>query len=144
MAGKIAIERTNGQPPRAEFEARPARRLLHALMTLAGWVLFIYWWWIVFRRVSEQEIRYTLHFLAIALTVIVVVTAFWVIHNRMIFARKGARKKSVDSLGFVKRDSIGRRVRFAEPRETLVGSSLVRVDVKETEKVYYHGPLEKT
>lgn len=143
MAGDITIEHPKGQPPRAETEARPARRVLHAFMALAGWVLFVYWWWIVFRRVSEHEIRFTLLFLAVALAIIVVVTVFWVVHNRTIFARKGARKKPVESLSFVKRDSTGRRVRFAEPRETLMGSSLVRIEVQETEKVYSLGPLER-
>lgn len=132
----------SGPPPRAESEARPARRLLHHLMALAGWTLFVYWWWVVFQRVSETEIRFTLVFIALALVLVVVLTVFWVVHNRAIWKRKGPRLKPIENPGFVKRDSLGRRVRFAEARPKLVESSLVRVDVEETEKVYYHGILE--
>ena len=132
----------SGPPPRAEFEASPARRVLHHLMAFAGWVLFVYWWWVVFQRVSRTEIRFTLLFIAFALVLVVVITGFWVLHNRSIWKHKGPRLKPIENPGFVKRDSLGRRVRFAESREKMVASSLVRLDVEEGEKIYYHGILE--
>jgi len=111
-------------------------------MALAGWILFVYWWWIVFQRVSETEIRFTLVFIAFALALVVLITVFWVFHNRAIWKRKGPRRTPIENPGFVKRDSLGRRVRYADSREKMVESSLVRVDVEQTEKVYYQGTLE--
>ena len=142
MSSISEFQNGSGQPPRAQFEAHPARRALHHLMALAGWILFVYWWWIVFQRVSETEIRFTLVFIALALAFVVLITVFWVLHNRAIWKRKGPRRKPIESPGFVKRDSLGRRVRFAESRQKMLESSLVRVDVEQTEKVYYHGILE--
>ena len=37
-------------------QASPARRVFHTLIAIAGWALFIYWWWLVVQHVSRQEI----------------------------------------------------------------------------------------
>jgi hypothetical protein len=133
---------TNGFPDTPEVEASRGRRLLHLLLALAGWVLFIYWWLLVFRRVTPQEIRFTLIFLAVAAAVIVLVTGFWVFHNKSLFRRRNARVRPIEVSSAIKHDAIGRRIRFAESRDTLVESPLVRVQMEGGEKVYYHGLLE--
>src|SRR6267143_6372455 len=98
--------------PKPPFQARPVRRAFHTVLALAGWVLFVYWWWLVFRRVTPGEIRFTLLFIGIALAVIVLITAFWALHNRRIFKRKGPRKLVREKMADYSRDSIGRAVEF--------------------------------
>ena len=63
----------------------PVRRALHTLIALAGWVLFIYWWWIVFRRVSPGEVRWTMWFIGLAMAAIVLSTALWAIKALALF-----------------------------------------------------------
>ena len=142
MASQHEFQAANGQPDTPEVEASRGRRFLHLLVSIAGWVLFVYWWILVFRRVTPQEIRFTLIFLAVAGVFIVAVTAFWVFHNKSLFRRRNARVKPIESVAALTQDAIGRRVRFAEPRDTLVDSAVVRVQMDTREKVYHHGPLE--
>lgn len=71
--------------------AGPLRRILHYLVALAGWVLFVYWWLLVLRQTGREQIVWTLVFIGISLAVIVLVTALWVVHNVRIFRRKGPR-----------------------------------------------------
>ena len=142
MASHQSLPATNGFPETPEVEAAGGWRALHALIALAGWVLFIYWWWLVFRHVSSHEIRFTLIFLAVAAVVIVAVTTVWVFHNRSLFRRRNARVRAIEASAAVKVDAVGRRVRFAEPRQTLAQSALVRVQMEQGEKVYHHGLLE--
>ena len=142
MASQHAVQATNGYPETPEVEAKAGWRLLHLVLALAGWVLFVYWWLIVFRRVTPTEIRFTLIFLAAAAAFIVLVTAFWVFHNKSLFQKRNARVRPIESSSAIKHDAIGRRVRFAESRATLADSALVRVQMEAGEKVYYHGLLE--
>ena len=142
MGSQRALHATNGYPETPEVEARAGWRFLHLLLAVAGWVLFVYWWLIVFRRVTPTEIRFTLIFLAAAAAIIVLVTAFWVVHNKSLFRKRNARVRPIEASGAVKHDAIGRRVRFAESRDTLADSALVRVQMEAGEKVYYHGLLE--
>jgi hypothetical protein len=142
VASQQSLPRTNGFPATPEVEATGGWRVLHGLIALAGWVLFIYWWWLVFRRVSPHEIRFTLIFLPVAAAVIVAITTFWVFHNRSLFRRRNARVRAIEASSAVKVDAVGRRVRFAESRQTLAQSALVRVQMEQGEKVYHHGLLE--
>jgi glucan phosphoethanolaminetransferase (alkaline phosphatase superfamily) len=142
VASQQLLPASNGFPETPEVEATAGWRLLHLVLALAGWVLFVYWWLIVFRRVTPTEIQFTLIFLVAAAAVIVLVTAFWVFHNQSLFRKRNARVKSIVASTSVKHDAIGRRVRFAESRDTLADSALVRVQMEAGEKVYYHGLLE--
>jgi glucan phosphoethanolaminetransferase (alkaline phosphatase superfamily) len=142
VASQHAVQAANGYPETPEVEAKAGWRLLHLFLALAGWVLFVYWWLIVFRRVTPTEIRFTLIFLAAAATFIVLVTAFWVFHNKSLFQKRNARVRPIEASSAIKHDAIGRRVRFAESRATLADSALVRVQMEAGEKVYYHGLLE--
>ncbi len=117
----------------------PARRAFHALLALAGWVLFVYWWWLVFRRVSAAEIRFTLLFIAIALAAIVALTAAWAIHNVWIYRRRGPRRsvKAVDE-DFA-RDTVGREVLLPTVPEICRVAAVVSVRVRHGAKVYATG-----
>jgi hypothetical protein len=65
-----------------------------------------------------------------------------VFHNKSLFRRRNARVRPIEVSSAIKHDAIGRRIRFAESRDTLVESALVRVQMEGGEKVYYHGLLE--
>jgi hypothetical protein len=96
-------------PPRV---AKPVRRVLHALISLAGWALFVYWWWIVFHRVSGHEIRFTVLFIGLSLAVIVLMTLGWAWHNLRIFRRRGNRKQIREATSDFARDGLGRPVDY--------------------------------
>ena len=93
--------------------AGPARRVFHTLLAIAGWVLFGYWWWIVFQRVSRQEVRFTAIFIALSLLAIVLVTLLWAWHNLRIYKRKGPRLKVREATSDFAHDGVGRAVTFA-------------------------------
>jgi uncharacterized membrane protein len=92
--------------------AGPARRVFHTLLAIAGWAVFIYWWWIVFHRVSRHEVRFTAVFIAISLAVIVLATLAWAWHNLRIFERKGPRTAIRDTKHEFTHDGVGRPVSF--------------------------------
>ena len=102
------------------------RKLLHLIVILLGWALFVYWWVIVaVRQWDKTQIA-----LIIFVTVIVapVLTIAWVAHNLSIFRRKGPRLGiPAAALGY-ERDWNGRTV-VAE-WERLRESALVVVSVE--------------
>jgi len=97
-------------PPR---RAGPARRVIHTLLSLGGWVLFVWWWWIVVHRVSPDEMRFTGIFVALALVVTVLVTLAWVWHNLGIFERRGPRTTAITATSDFSTDGVGRPVTYA-------------------------------
>lgn len=105
-------------------------------MAVAGWVLFVYWWWLVFRRVNDTEVRYTLWFIAIALVVIVVVTAIWAIHNLRIFKHRGPRTKVRPVREDFSRDSVGRPVNMPKVPNECVTAPVVVVRIADGTKIY--------
>src|SRR5207248_1502352 len=101
---------TTTPPP---IVAGPIRRVFHALISLAGWVLFVYWWWIVFQRVSGHEVRFTLLFIALSLAAIVLATMAWAWHNLRIFERKGPRTHVREATSTFASDGVGRAVSYS-------------------------------
>ena len=125
--------------PRANafpIEASRPRQLLHALVAVAGWCLFAWWWWLVFRRVSHIEIRFTLWFIAIALAIVVLLTILWVFHNLRIVARKSARVTVRDQVPAVSRDTIGREVQMPSLPTEYLAAAVVCVSLDGNAKVY--------
>lgn len=124
---------SNGvRPP---VEAGPGRRVFHTLLAVAGWVLFGYWWWLVFHRVSGQEVRFTALFIAFSLAIIVLVTAAWAFHNLSIYARRGPRKRIREVRPDFSHDRVGRDVTFRDAA-SLQRAAVVYVGLGETGKVY--------
>jgi len=99
-------------PIRPPLEASQARRVFHTLIAIAGWALFVYWWWLVFHRVSRHEVRFTILFVSFSLVVIVLTTAVWANHNLRIYRRKGPRTKVPYALPDFSHDRVGRPVAF--------------------------------
>jgi hypothetical protein len=116
--------------------AGPIRRVFHTLVALGGWVLFVYWWWLVFRHVSPTAIRFTLWFLALSLAAIVLVTALWAIHNVRMFRRKAARTHVRSVHEDSSHDSIGRPVGLPAIPEECLTASLIVVRIEDGSKVY--------
>lgn len=112
------------------------RRAFHTLVALAGWVLFIYWWWIVFRRVSPLEVRFTLWFIGLSLAAIVLSTALWAAHNLRVFRRKGPRTQLRDITPDFTHDTVGRRVDMPGVPDDCRTAAVVIVRIVDGAKVY--------
>lgn len=97
-------------PFKPPTQASPARRVLHAVIALVGWAVFVYWWWVVFHRVSRHDVQFTVLFVAVALLAIVTITGVWAWHNARIFKRRGARRHVRDVTPDFSRDVVGRAV----------------------------------
>jgi hypothetical protein len=122
--------------PRLPIHAGPSRRAFHTLVSLAGWALFAYWWWLVAQRVSAHEIRFTLLVIGIALGVILVLTALWVLHNIRIFRVRGPRQQMRPVTQDSSRDTVGRNVRFPALPEDCLSAAIVDVRIREGVKIY--------
>jgi hypothetical protein len=124
-------------PPR---QAGPARRVLHTLITLAGWALFLYWWWIVVHRVSGRELRFTALFIAVSLAIIVFATLAWAWHNLRIFKRRGPRLKVRESIPDFSHDGIGRTIEYGNGRLDRQSAAVVYVRFSDDGKSYEFAP----
>lgn len=114
----------------------PVRRALHTLIALAGWVLFIYWWWIVSRRVSPSEVRWTMWFIGLAMAAIVLSTALWAAHNLRVFRRKGPRTQLRDITPDFTHDTVGRRIDMPGVAGDCLTAAIVVVRIEDGAKVY--------
>jgi hypothetical protein len=126
-------------PPPSSLQpivAGPVRRAFHTLVSLAGWVLFVYWWWIVFRRVSPVEVRFTMWFIGLALVAIVLSTALWAAHNVRVFRRKGPRTKLREIAEDYSHDTVGRRVDMPGVPGDCASAPLVIIRIVDGAKVY--------
>lgn len=117
-------------------QAGPGRRIFHTVLAVAGWCLFLFWWWLVLQRVSAAEVRFTIGFLAIAFVVVVLLTIVWVLHNLRIVRDRTARVHVRDSVPDVSHDTVGRELQMpALPAEYQIAAR-VRVSVAGDVKTY--------
>ena len=123
-------------PIRAPLEAGALRRIFHALLTLAGWVVFGWWWWIVLHRVSRHEVRFTAIFIAVALVSIVAVTALWAFYNARRFRRRSRRIHVRPVTPDFSRDRVGRPVALPVTGRDMVEAPVVVVRLTESGKRY--------
>jgi len=130
------MKATDKQEATFPRQATARRRMVHAIVALLGWGIFIYWWWLVFHRVSRREIVYTGIFIAAATAITIPVTGLWSLHNMRIFRRKGARTHVRTAQEDYSRDVLSRTVSFGGGLEQVKGASLVRVRVGEKDKTY--------
>jgi len=125
-------------PAQSKFpiHAGPSRRAFHTLVAIAGWALFVYWWWLVVQRVSAHEIRFTLLVIGIALGVILVLTALWVVHNIRIFRIRGPRQQMRPVAQDSSHDTVGRNVQFPAVPEDCLSAAVVHVRIRDGAKLY--------
>jgi hypothetical protein len=128
--------REHTDPIKPPSQAGPLRRLLHTLVALGGWLLFIYWWWLVFHRVSRSEIQFTLYFVTASLVVIVLATALWARHNVRIYRKRGPRTHLREVAIDLSHDGVGRPVSFGGPGADPRSAPVVIVRVTEDGKRY--------
>ncbi|MBG6080539.1 hypothetical protein IWX58_002226 [Rubrivivax gelatinosus] len=85
-----------------------ARRLVHALVVLAGWVLFVWGW----ERVASGQpaVGELLWLIVGALVLVPALTLSWVLHNVGIYRRKGPRRSSALVALDYTHDFNGRRI----------------------------------
>lgn len=100
-------------PPLPHTAARPerltaARRLLHALVVLAGWVLFVWGWERVLA--GRPDFAELLLLIGGALVLVPVLTLSWVLHNVGIYRRKGPRRSSARVALDYRHDFNGRHI----------------------------------
>lgn len=105
-------------------------------MALCGWGLFLYWWWLVFQRVSRTEIAYTAVFFAATTAIVITATALWSLHNKRLYRRKGPRTKVRPVREDYSRDTLMRTVSLPGETEKVKRGDVVRVQVRENQKVY--------
>ncbi len=121
---------------REPIQAGPALRAFHTLVAVGGWVLFVYWWWLVFQRVSDAELRYTFWFVGIALVVIVSVTALWAFHNVRLFRNRAVRTRVRTVHEDFSHDTVGRPVGMPAVPEECLTASVIVVRIEDGTKVY--------
>ena len=122
--------------PTPPTQAGPVRRLVHLLIALAGWVLFVYWWWLVFHRLDPRQVRFTVIFILGTLVVCVGLTGLWAAHNIGIFKRRGPRLKVREARHDFARDRLGRSVSFTGGLERLREEPIVHIRLEHQGKVY--------
>lgn len=118
------------------LESGPVRQALHTLFTIAGWCLFLWWWYLVLQRVSRAEIEFTGWFIALSLAVIVLTTALWAFHNVRIFRRKGPRQKLREVATDLTHDSVGRPVYMPIVADECLTSREIVIRIEDGKKVY--------
>jgi len=125
----------------------PTRRnvVLRALILLPAWALFVFWWLVVFQRVTWPEARYAILFIAISTVTVLVVTVIWIEHNLRIFRRKGPRRGVWSAEENFTHDMLGCPLEFRGGPILIRQARLVRVAVEAAEpedrKSYAPGPV---
>lgn len=120
------------------------RRVLHLAIAIAGWILFGYWWWLVFGRVSRAEVRFTAIFIAVTTLVAVTVTSLWSAHNKRMYRRGDRRVASPLVLGDFTQDTLGRDVSLEGGIEQVRNRAWVHVHVEGDRKSYGAAPGAET
>jgi hypothetical protein len=106
------------------------------MVAAAGWLLFLYWWWLVLARLDPAHVRFTLLFIGITLVVCVALTAGWALHNLRIFRRKTPRDHVPTATYEFKRDRLGRHLFFADRAELVARAQVVQIRLEHEGKVY--------
>lgn len=82
----------------------------HVVLVVLGWCIFGGFWWLTLMRQSHRLADIT-WLVAAALVFIPLVTLYWVVHNRGIYARKGPRRQRQVVEARYGQDWMGRAVR---------------------------------
>jgi len=105
------------------------RQLLHGLVAVLLWVVFVYYWWIVLRRPMNPDTRTALTILAILTLASIFCLALWIYHNIRIHRRFHRRKERRSVSIEIKGDSLGRRIVVDDPY-AIQHSNYVEVEVR--------------
>jgi hypothetical protein len=64
----------------------------HVVLVVSGWCIFGGFWWLILLQESHRLANIA-WLVASALILVPVITLYWVVHNRGIYARKGPRRQ---------------------------------------------------
>lgn len=107
----------------------PVQRAFHALLSIAGWILFGWFWWTVFARPIDRTALYTFGLLLVALVAIVVIHLIWVRFNLDLYRTRGQRTQVRQVAFTATADCLGRTFEGADwDRLRRAGSIEVTVD----------------
>lgn len=134
--GQESDVRNGGTPSVVSRQASPGRRIAHGITAAVGWLLFAYWWWIVFGRVSRDEILFTIFIISATALVTILLTALWSLHNSRLHRRRAPRTQVQPAKDAYPRDTLLRTVAFAGGKERIRREAQVFVQVGENSKDY--------
>jgi hypothetical protein len=104
------------------------RQLLHGVVAVLLWVVFVYYWWIVLRRPMNPDTKTAIITLSVLTSVSILCLAAWIFHNirihRRLHRRKQRRRMDVE----ISRDYLGRPIVIDDPY-LLRRSNYVEVEV---------------
>lgn len=107
--------------------ASPFQRFLHLFGLLAGWTIFVWFWWHV---LTTQSIAHALLAWLIvgSLVLLPLITLAWVSHNVALFRAKGARTQVRESTREYSQDWVSRRVEADWPALRAARAIDIRLD----------------
>jgi len=136
MASNLTDKKQNPSPtaPRVTFKG-----IIHALIAVLTWILFIAWWNQVIPQITTDDA--SVAFFVIFLTVLIcsVLTLLWVRYNVGIFHRKGPRKTLPSVSEECEADHLGRRL--DHPGYEFLKSSPLVVVSREEDRKNFQVPL---
>ncbi len=88
----------------------PLHVVWHLILVVFGWCLFGGFWWFVLLQESHA-LTNIIWLLSGALVLLPIITLYWVMHNRRIYARKGPRRQVKVVETEYAQDWVGRPVR---------------------------------
>ena len=136
MAANLINKKQNPSPtaPRVTFKG-----IIHALIAVLTWILFIAWWNQVIPQVTTEDA--SLAFFVIFLTILIcsVLTLLWVRYNVGIFRRKGPRKTLPSVPEECEADYLGRRLEH--PGYEFLKSAPLVVVSREEDRKNFQVPL---
>lgn len=114
----------------------PLRRGFHALLALAGWVVFLYLWWTVFARGLGREGWLALLSVGILFLGIVAMNALWIRFNEGIARSRTPRTRVREVEVRIEQDKLGRMLQADWPRVRDARSIWIEIEPESNRKVY--------
>ena len=118
----------------------PHHVVWHIILVVLGWCLFGGLWWIVLRQTSNS-LSSIIWLFAAALILLPIITFFWVLHNRGIYAHKGPRRHIQVVETHYEQDWMGRLIQanfdqLKQARNIIIQST--------SEEKYFHAQHESS
>ncbi len=121
--------------PRAQRLPQRWQAVVHALLVVGGWLVFVLWWLEVLRQPQDRRNLWLL--VAAAAVIAPTVTWWWVWHNLALFRRLGPRRTARAVESRYERDFNGRTIDADWP--ALREAALVVIDNDATHKRFRTG-----
>jgi hypothetical protein len=105
------------------------RHLLHAILAILLWIVFVIYWRIVFQRPMSPETKIALFTLGSIAFLSILFLSVWVFHNILISKKLHRRKERRGGMREPNQDFMGRWIVIDHP-EVLRRASYIEVEVK--------------